>query len=151
MQAPCLGEDEDRGLQAADRVFGVRRGERGSDLDAELAGQPHGGEGDELTEPVRDLHGALVVLRQRPGPRSVTNRHHEGPMSSKVDGAGPRMAQIPDELRQNPCLVRVCNGPVTLLDERLGVDLAPRMWWRLTFLVFRPSTATGCSPGVVTS
>src|SRR6266536_5673473 len=36
------------------------------------------------------------------------------------------MIQVPDELCQNPRLIRVGDRPVVLLDERLGVNLAPR-------------------------
>ncbi len=75
VQPARLGEAGGCRLQAVVQIVGFGPGKRRSDLDTKLAGQAHGGERRELAEPVGDLRGTLVVLRQSPGPRGITYRY----------------------------------------------------------------------------
>lgn len=53
---------------------------------------------------------------QCPGTGTVTNMHPGRAHIIEIDRAGPRMFQVADEFRENPCLVGVADGPIRLLN-----------------------------------
>jgi hypothetical protein len=66
------------------------------------------------------------VRVQRAGAGVIADMDPGGPHVVEVQRARPRVFQVADELRQDPCLIGIGDRLIRLLHQRFGPDLAPR-------------------------
>ena len=113
----------------------------------EVLAQPEAEVLDELLPAVGDVTNLRIARAKRAVAGAVAYRHPVLAHVTEAAGTRALVVEVGDQLAEDPCLVRVGDAAVAVLDDRLGEDAPPREVDEATLRSLRRSTETGESVG----
>lgn len=113
------------------------------DVSPEFPTKAQRGESEELIPSRRDLRDTRIAPSQRASCHGFADGNPRPTHVGKVERARLRVFQVPNQLAENPRLIRVGDSPVNPSAAACVSTSAHERWCNATLRVLRPSTVTG--------